>query len=130
MPTILIVDDHALVRGTIRARLHNYPEFQVCGEAADGAEAVRKATELKPDFIVLDLVMPLMNGFDAASALRALLPTVRIVAFTLYAEALTKSLAPATLFDAVVAKSAGIDKVVECLRSFRDQPQTSPQAAG
>jgi DNA-binding NarL/FixJ family response regulator len=118
LPSILIVDDYPAVRSAIRAGLERYSGFLVCGEAVDGADAIEKATKLKPDFILLDLSMPRMNGMEAASILKRLMPNVLIVAFSMYAELLGRSL-PSTLgIDAVIDKLAGIEKVVECARNL------------
>jgi DNA-binding NarL/FixJ family response regulator len=118
MPTILIVDDYASVRSAIRTGLERYSGFSVCGEAVDGADAIEKATKFHPDFILLDLSMPGMNGMEAASVLKGLMPQVRIVAFSMYAELLGES-PPSTLgIDAVIDKLAGIRKVVECARNL------------
>jgi len=118
LPTALIVDDHALVRRAIRAGLESYSGFVVCGEAVDGMDAIAQAPVLKPDFILLDLSMPGMNGVETASVLKRLLPRVPIVAFSLYAEFLAKSLAATLGIDAVVAKSDGLGKVIECVRGL------------
>jgi len=118
LPTVLIVDDYAAVRSAIRARFENDSEFTVCGEAVDGADAIEKALKLHPDLILLDLAMPSLNGVEAASVLKGLLPHMRIIVFTMYAEALGKSLAAAVGIDAVIAKSDGIGKVVECVRTL------------
>lgn len=96
----------------------------MCGEAADGVDAIEKAIKLKPDLILLDLSMPRMNGLYLASVLKGLLPQVRIIAFTMYAEVLGKSLAAVVGIDAVFAKPEGIDKVVECARALL-QPATA-----
>ena len=118
MPTVLIVDDYPAVRSAIRAGLERYSGFFVCGEAADGADAIEKATKLKPDFILLDLSMPRMSGIEAASILKRLMPHVLIVAFSMYAELLGRSLPSTVGIDAVIDKLAGIEKVVECARNL------------
>jgi len=118
MPTVLIVDDYPAVRGAIRTGLARYSEFSACGEAADGADAIEKATTLKPDFILLDLAMPGMNGMEAAPILKRLMPTVLIVAFTMYGELLGSSLPSTIGIDAVIDKLAGIEKVMECARNL------------
>ena len=67
---ILIVDDHELVRDGIRARLADEKQFLILGEAPDGEQAVRMAQEMEPDFIMMDVSMPNMNGLDATRAIR------------------------------------------------------------
>jgi len=118
MPTVLIVDDYASVRSAIRAGLERYSGFSVCGEAVDGADAIEKATKLHPDFILLDLSMPGMNGMETASVLKRLMPQVPIVAFSMYAELLGESPPSTVGIDAVIDKLAGIRKVVECARNL------------
>ena len=118
MPSVLVVDDYAPVRTAIRAGLERYSGFSVCGEAVDGVEAVDQATKLNPDFILLDLAMPVMNGMETASKLKRLMPRVLIVAFSMHTESLTGSVASTAGFDAVVAKLDGIGKVVQCFRSL------------
>lgn len=81
---ILIVDDSAQIRNMVRLWLESDDKFEVCGEAADGIEGIEKALELKPDLIVLDLLMPRMNGLQAAEALQSSMPEVPIILFTLF----------------------------------------------
>jgi two-component system, chemotaxis family, chemotaxis protein CheY len=77
-PNILVVDDNASIRYLIRSLLEN-TGYAVCGEAEDGADAIEKAKQLKPDLICLDLSMPRMNGAEAASVLKRLMPAVPII---------------------------------------------------
>ena len=72
--TILIVDDNAYVRQMICEAFKRESEFEVCGEAENGKEAIDKALVLHPDLIVLDLSMPVMNGLDAARELKNRMP--------------------------------------------------------
>jgi DNA-binding NarL/FixJ family response regulator len=81
---ILIVDDSAQIRSMVRLWLESDDKFEVCGEAADGVEGIEKALELKPDLVVLDLLMPRMNGLQAATALQSAMPEVPIILFTLF----------------------------------------------
>ena len=80
--SVLIVDDHEAIRRSIRGFFRAYPEFMVCGEAVNGAEAIEKAQELWPDLVILDLAMPEMNGLEAAAALKFILPGVPIFLLT------------------------------------------------
>jgi DNA-binding NarL/FixJ family response regulator len=79
---ILLVDDHSVVREGLRMFLRRDPELDVVGEAANGAEAVEMARALRPDVVLMDLVMPVMDGIAATAALRDELPATEVVALT------------------------------------------------
>jgi NarL family two-component system response regulator LiaR len=79
---ILIVDDHGIVRQGLRMYLALDPELEVVGEAANGAEALRLAHELKPDVVLMDLLMPVMDGISATGAIRGELPEIEVIALT------------------------------------------------
>lgn len=110
--SILIVDDSEIVRGIIRAFLQ-IRGYTVCGEGADGFEAIEKAKLLKPDLILLDLQMPRLNGTEAAPVLKRLFPQVPIILFTMFSEAVTASWASAVGVDLVVSKPDGIGKLAD-----------------
>ncbi|MFZ0521909.1 MAG: response regulator transcription factor [Candidatus Acidiferrales bacterium] len=115
---ILIADDSATARKAIRAYL-NQRNFEVCGEAIDGVDALEKATELEPALILLDLRMPRMNGVETAAVLRGRMPNVRIVLLTLYDEVVVfKSLMRAIGIDAVISKPNGFTSLAECVRGL------------
>ena|SRR5712672_2015704 len=80
---ILVVDDHLTARATIR-RLLGVHSFQICGEAADGKEAIEKVIELKPDIILLDINMPVMDGIRAAHEIRLISPEAKIIFLTIH----------------------------------------------
>lgn len=82
MKRILIADDNATVRRGLRGVVEHNEQWNVCGEAVDGREAIERARELHPDILLLDLAMPGMNGFDAARELAKLEPTVQILLCT------------------------------------------------
>jgi DNA-binding NarL/FixJ family response regulator len=80
---ILIVDDHEAVRKGVRAILRSRPDLEVCGEAINGEEAVAKAEELKPDLIILDVTMPVLDGFAAAKEIRSRMSEVPILFYSM-----------------------------------------------
>ena len=79
---ILLVDDHSVVRQGLRLFLKYDPELEVVGEASDGVEALRLARELKPDVVLMDLLMPVMDGIAATAAIRRELPETEVLALT------------------------------------------------
>ncbi len=81
---ILIADDHEVVRQGIRTILSARPDWEICGEAVNGQEAVRLAKELHPDAIIMDITMPVMSGLDAARHLTKNPPSPPILIFTMH----------------------------------------------
>ena len=81
---LVIVDDHALVRDGLRARLSVAPGLEVVGEAADGAQALRLAGELEPDLMLVDVGMRGMSGIELAAALRDRHPAIRVLMLSMY----------------------------------------------
>ncbi|KPJ87407.1 MAG: LuxR family transcriptional regulator [Gammaproteobacteria bacterium SG8_11] len=81
---ILLVDDHAVVRDGIRARLERSADFKVVGEAVNGREAIQKVEELLPDVVLMDISMPVMNGMDAARYLREKHPETKVIILTMH----------------------------------------------
>ena len=81
---VLIVDDHALLRRGGRNTIEPEEDFEVVGEAEDGAEALAKAKELKPDLVLMDISMPHGNGLEAVSAIKRELPDVKIIMLTVH----------------------------------------------
>jgi two-component system nitrate/nitrite response regulator NarL len=79
---VFLVDDNADIRKTVRRLFHVHPGFEVVGEAEHGRDAIEKAPSLRPDLIVLDLSMPVMNGLEAAPLLVKVLPNVWIILLT------------------------------------------------
>jgi CheY-like chemotaxis protein len=114
---ILIVDDNSSLRSIVREGL----ELQagcICDEAVDGFDGIAKAKETQPDLIVLDLAMPKLNGFEAATVLRREMPKIPIVILTMYAEVVGRSLSSAVGVKAVVAKSDGMGALIDCIRGI------------
>lgn len=112
MKKILIVDDNDSIRRVLRQQLDGKEGLSVCGEAVDGVDAIGKAKSLKPDLILLDLLMPRLNGAEAASVLKQQMPETPIILLTLHGESF-QNLAAAVGVDLVVAKSDGIRNLVE-----------------
>lgn len=79
---VLIVDDHSVVREGLRMFLVRDPDLQVVGEAADGAEALEQARQMRPDVVIMDLLMPVMDGIAATRAIRRELPETEVLALT------------------------------------------------
>ncbi len=124
---ILIADDSASTRKVIRDYL-TQRNFDVCGEAIDGVDALEKATELEPALILLDLRMPRMNGVEVASVLRGRRPDVRIVLLTMYEEVMVyKSLMSAIGIDAIISKPNGFGDLAECVRGLLGSARIAPE---
>lgn len=127
---ILLVDDHNVVRQGLRMFLGLDADMEVVGEASDGAEALRLAKELKPDVVLMDLVMPVMDGIAATRAIRSELTDVEVIA-------LTSVLEDASVVGAIRAGAIGYllkdtqaDELCRAIRAAAaGQVQLSPQAA-
>jgi DNA-binding NarL/FixJ family response regulator len=129
MSRLLIVDDHAIVREGLRLILSDIPHIEVVGEAADGLTAVAQAAALKPDVILMDLVMPGLSGLEALRRMRAEQPTCRILVLTSFAE-------DQNVVTAMQAGAAGYllkdilkaDLIAAIERVLRDEPALHPEA--
>jgi DNA-binding NarL/FixJ family response regulator len=114
MPTlrILVADDHEIVRRGLRSLLETRPGWEVCGEAADGWEAVSKAAELHPDVVALDVGMPNLNGLDAARQILRHDPGQKILFLTIYeSDHLARSVAAVGAKGLILKSDAGKDLI-------------------
>jgi len=84
--TILIADDHPLLRQALRHLLEKYEEFEIVAEANDGEEAVKLTTELMPDIVIMDIVMPKLNGLEATRQIKAKFPVVAVLVLTVHSD--------------------------------------------
>jgi DNA-binding NarL/FixJ family response regulator len=110
---LLIVEDNPTVRKAIRAFLAGRSDLEVCGEAVDGVDAIEKASELRPDLIVLDFSMPRMHGLEAGRRLRELMPAVPLVLFTMHSDAVSESDLARAGIKIAVSKTSGLDTLVK-----------------
>jgi two-component system, NarL family, nitrate/nitrite response regulator NarL len=83
---IVVADDHPIVRGMVRSALEEHPHFEVCGEAENGAEAIEEVRRVKPNVVVLNITMPLVNGFEAAREIKKQAPETAIVILSSHAD--------------------------------------------
>ena len=120
---ILIVEDEIAVRRAIRVFLELH-HFEICGEAVNGAEALEKAAALRPDLIILDLSMPLMNGIEAASQLKNKVPNIPVVIYTMLEDVLGKSLANTLGVKGIVSKADGLTKLLGNIEAILEDTST------
>ncbi|CAG0989280.1 Transcriptional regulatory protein LiaR [Anaerolineae bacterium] len=115
--SILIVDDHEVVRKGIRAYLETLPKFNVVGEAASGEEAIKMSGELIPDVVLMDLVMPGMDGIETTREVKKISPRTQVVVLTSYHE--DEQIFPALKAGAIsyVLKDMKMDKLAEAIQS-------------
>ncbi len=128
--SILIVDDHEVVRNGIRAYLGTLPEFHVVGEAVSGEEAISMVTELIPDIVLLDLIMPGMDGVEATRRIKQISPRTQVVVLTSYHEDV--HIFPALKAGAIayILKDMKMDKLVEVLhRALQGEVTLHPRVA-
>jgi two-component system vancomycin resistance associated response regulator VraR len=116
--SILIVDDSPQIRRLVRTYFDRRTDFQICGEAVDGLDAIEKATELHPDLIILDESMPRMDGLEAARILRSMAVAAPIILFTLHAAAISVEDACEAGIASIVSKTAGISELGEQVDSL------------
>jgi DNA-binding NarL/FixJ family response regulator len=115
MTRILVADDSDIVRRGIGRLLSQHEDWQICGEAANGREAVEKARQLHPDLVVIDFAMPSMNGIEAAREIRAANPETAFVLCSMYLDNQLESVARDVGINSVLSKSnvAQLSKGVE-----------------
>jgi DNA-binding NarL/FixJ family response regulator len=125
---LLIVDDHPVVRDGLRGLFADDPDFQVVGEAANGAEAVARVEHLGADVVLMDLRMPVMDGLQAARALRDRVPSLPVIILSAYEDPALKSEADAANAYAYLVKGCSGGLVLDTIeqawasRSSRASP--------
>jgi DNA-binding NarL/FixJ family response regulator len=116
--SVLIADDHAFVRQRLRQLFSREADFEICGEAENGREAIDEAQELHPNLILLDLSMPVMNGLDAARALKRVMPEVPILMYSAYSDSFTQREARSAGVSTLVSKSENVSVLLGKARSL------------
>jgi DNA-binding NarL/FixJ family response regulator len=125
---VLLVDDNTAVRTLVRKLFAVEADFEVVGEAENGREAVEKAVNLKPDLVILDLAMPVMNGFEAARELRKVVPDTKIILFTVEEGSEVERMAREAGIDAIVLKGQ-TPELISGARSLLD-PEEGERNSG
>src|SRR6266700_2939761 len=116
--SVLVVDDNPLVRRMLCELFTREGDFDVCGEAENGREAIEKAQVLRPNLIVTDLSMPVMNGLEETRVLKKLMPAVPVIIFTAHSDPfMEKEAREAGVAAAVVSKSQAVALLVATARS-------------
>ena len=117
--SILIVDDNASIRRSLRSCIEQKTNWQVCGEADNGKIAVERVKELHPDIVILDLQMPIMNGIEAARQISRLAPNTAMLMFTLYSgEQLLKDAQAVGIKDVVSKSNGAAEHLLASLRTI------------
>ena len=119
--SVLIVDDNPVIRQALCELFTREGDFDVCGEAENGKEAVEKAQQLLPDLIVTDLSMPIMNGLEETRALKKIMPAVPVIIFTEHIDRFVEKEAAAAGVSAIVSKSQDVAVLIATARSLLDQ---------
>jgi DNA-binding NarL/FixJ family response regulator len=122
MPSIrvLLVDDVAEVRRDLRMLLSLSGDLEVVGEAANGQEAVRLAASLRPDVILMDLEMPVMNGYETTRQIKARFPACRVIVLTVHDYESAHAKAFQSGVDDFLVKGAPVEKIMRSISSQKE----------
>lgn len=127
---VLLVDDHAVVRSGLATFLLVYDDLELVGEASNGQEAVRQCEQLRPDVVLMDLVMPIMDGAAATQAIREQWPEIQVVALTSFPE---ENLVQGALRAGALSyllKNVSADELAHAIRAaHRGRSTLAPEAA-
>lgn len=123
---ILIVDDSAVVREQLRRLLELHRDWEVCGEAVDGRDAVAKTSQLRPDLVLLDFAMPVMNGLQSAQEILRSYPETPVLLFTMFLSSHLVSEARNTGIRGAVAKADAVRDLVPGIEALLRQETFFP----
>jgi DNA-binding NarL/FixJ family response regulator len=118
---VLIVDDNAFVRQALCEIFEREGDFEVCGEADNGRDAIEAVTRLQPDLVVLDFSMPVMNGLDAARILKDRVPTLPVIMYSAVVDKTVAQLARSLGITELVSKSEPVSVLIERVRDVLQQ---------
>ncbi len=124
---ILLVDDHTILRSGIRSLLEGEPGLSVIGEAEDGRKAVTMACKLKPDVVIMDIAMPLLNGLEATRQIKMQCPDVKVLVLSMHdnEEYIRQALEAGAM--GYILKDAGTQELISAIRSvYRGEAVLSP----
>ena len=117
---ILLVDDSAQVRQELRTLLPLAGNIEIVGEAADGREAIRLAQALQPDVVLMDLEMPVLDGYEATRQIKAICPAFRVVALTAYGDPVSRNQAAEAGVDVFLVKGVSVKTLVQAISERRE----------
>ncbi len=115
--SVLIADDQEFIRKVLCDLFASQRDFDVCGDAENGLEAVEMAQVLRPDLILLDLSMPMMNGIEAACELKRLMPMVPIIVFSEYGDVFSEREARSSGISGIVSKTEHLSVLLDKARA-------------
>ena len=117
---VLIVDDSPQVRQELRTLLPLAGDIEIVGEAADGLEAIRLAQALQPDVVLMDLEMPVLDGYEATRQIKAICPAFRVVALTAYGDPVSRNQAAEAGVDVFLVKGVSVKTLVQAISERRE----------
>lgn len=115
--SVLIADDQETIRKALCDLFSSQRDFNVCGDAENGVEAIEMAQLLRPDLILLDLSMPMMNGIEAACELKRLMPMVPIIVFSEYGDVFSEQEAHSAGISGIVSKTEDLSVLLDKARA-------------
>lgn len=123
---VLIVGDNAQVRHELRTLLPLAGDIDIVGEAADGREAIRLLPALRPDIVLIDLEMPILDGYDAAAHIKAASPSCRVIALTAHGDEAARQKAARCGIDAFLVKGTDLESLVGAILGDAPGPALRP----